>query len=263
MTYRENKFGLPENFSAGDYDRLLVKLVEQGKLDKVDLKEGIEEIQRDKHDEVMLVLVNPDKFSTILKVRELSIELVEELIQKLRRRFKENQMRHKLFLWRNVEKGLRNAYPDSLLSLWKMEEAGGEPDVVDYDKKYEDYGDYIFIETYKGILPDRKNMFYAQCDDTEKCVVDIIKDMGIQLINDQDFLKYRNIIVDENDPNDCRRVEIWLHDSKSYSYDHAIKGVYERNKSGKIISYNNKGFLDTTADGFRGKIRISEDKSSI
>ena len=69
---------------------------------------------------------SPEKYAGLLKILEV--------------RFRENSSRHKGLEWDKVLTKLQ-ANPEKLDSLDQMEETGGEPDVVNYDKKT---GKYIF-----------------------------------------------------------------------------------------------------------------------
>ena len=66
--------------------------------------------------------------------KEISKKEQEELFKILEQRFEKNQKRHKNISWPSVKIKLENQI-DKLWSLHKMEESGGEPDVVAYDKK--------------------------------------------------------------------------------------------------------------------------------
>ena len=60
----------------------------------------------------------------------------EELISILEKRFIENEKKHKEIKWADVLKRLNK---ESLFSLRYMEETGGEPDVIMYDKENDKY----------------------------------------------------------------------------------------------------------------------------
>ena len=82
--------------------------------------------------------------------RELTPKQREELFKILKARFDKNMNRHKGLTWAEV--GIKlDANTKKLWSLNEMEITGGEPDVVDHDKKT---GEYIFYdcsaETPKG-----------------------------------------------------------------------------------------------------------------
>lgn len=65
--------------------------------------------------------------------KELSLSQRDELFKVLRTRFEKNMDRHKGMSWAKVQAKLE-ADQDKLWSLQEMENTGGEPDVVGYDK---------------------------------------------------------------------------------------------------------------------------------
>src|SRR5690625_8052215 len=82
--------------------------------------------------------------------KELSLEQREGLIETLKVRFEKNMHRHKGLEGDNVQAKL-DANTDKLWSLHEMEKTDGEPDVVDYDKKTDEYVVYdCSVESHKG-----------------------------------------------------------------------------------------------------------------
>lgn len=73
--------------------------------------------------------------------KKLSEEQQTELLGILKKRFEKNRDRHKGLEWRDVQKKLAS-HPGKLWSLHEMERTGGEPDVVAYDKKKNEYTFY-------------------------------------------------------------------------------------------------------------------------
>jgi hypothetical protein len=73
---------------------------------------------------------------------ELSPQQSEELLKTLQDRFEKNMNRHKGLEWPKIQAKLE-AHPEKLASLYAMENTGGEPDVVGYDKET---GEYIFYD---------------------------------------------------------------------------------------------------------------------
>ena len=70
--------------------------------------------------------------------RELSSEQREKILTTLKARFEKNMNRHEGLEWANVQAKLEtNA--EKLWSLNEMEITGGEPDVINYDKKADVY----------------------------------------------------------------------------------------------------------------------------
>src|SRR5215207_4754609 len=73
-----------------------------------------------------------------------------ELLLLLQLRFEKNMKRHKGLAWIKVHSRLIEN-PDKLWSLSEMENTGGEPDVVGYDKKADEFIFYdCSEETPKG-----------------------------------------------------------------------------------------------------------------
>ena len=73
--------------------------------------------------------------------KELPPKQVEVLLNTLKTRFEKNMQRHQGLVWNKIQARLE-AHPAKLWSLNGMEETGGEPDIVGYDKKT---GEYIFF----------------------------------------------------------------------------------------------------------------------
>ena len=70
--------------------------------------------------------------------KELSAKQVESLISILKERFEKNMLRHKGIQWADLLTKLK-AQPAKLWSLNEMENSGGEPDVIGYDKKSDEF----------------------------------------------------------------------------------------------------------------------------
>jgi len=88
--------------------------------------------------------------------KELSPEQREELLRALKARFEKNMNRHEGFEWAGVQAKLE-ANTEKLWSLNEMENTGGEPDVVGYDKKT---GEYFFYDCSAESPKGRRNACY-------------------------------------------------------------------------------------------------------
>src|SRR5688500_9407645 len=88
--------------------------------------------------------------------KKLSPEDRGELLLTLRARFEKNTNRHKGLEWAKVEARLEGN-SEKLWSLNKMENTGGEPDVVGHDKKT---GEYIFYDCSAESPKDRRSICY-------------------------------------------------------------------------------------------------------
>ncbi|MDB5211362.1 MAG: hypothetical protein JWQ30_2189, partial [Sediminibacterium sp.] len=80
----------------------------------------------------------------------------EQLLSTLKERFEKNKSRHKGIEWANVQAKLE-ADTEKLWSLNEMEETGGEPDVVGFDKKT---GEYIFYDCSAESPKSRRSICY-------------------------------------------------------------------------------------------------------
>src|SRR3954453_13873765 len=86
----------------------------------------------------------------------LTPEQQEKLLKILKARFEKNVIRHKGLEWAKVKARLE-ANPEKLWSLYEMEGTEGEPDVVDYDKKTDEY---IFIDCSAESPNGRRSVCY-------------------------------------------------------------------------------------------------------
>src|SRR5215207_7090770 len=128
--------------------------------------------------------------------KELSTEQRVDLLTTLKTRFEKNMNRHKGLKWADVEAKLE-ASTEKLWSLDGMEETGGEPDVVGYDKKT---GEYIFCdcsaESPKGrrsICYDRKALESRKEHKPENNAIDMAADMGIELLSEEQYRELQKL----------------------------------------------------------------------
>ena len=122
--------------------------------------------------------------------KELSPKQREELLKTVKARFDKNMSRHKSIEWTNVQERLE-ANTKKLWSLNAMEETGGEPDVVAYDKKT---GEYIFYDCSAESPKDRRSVCYDH-EALEKrkehkpgdSAINMAADMGIELLTEEQY----------------------------------------------------------------------------
>lgn len=125
--------------------------------------------------------------------KKVSPEQFLELLSVLKARFEKNQQRHKGLEWTKVQAKLE-ANPEKLRSLDEMEITGGEPDVVGYDKKTDEY---LFCdcsaESPKGrrsICYDHEALESRKEHKPENSAVQMAADMGVELLTEEE---YRNL----------------------------------------------------------------------
>jgi hypothetical protein len=122
--------------------------------------------------------------------RELSAEKSADLLNTLKARFEQNMNRHKGVEWNKVQARLEAA-PNKLWSIKQMEETGGEPDVVGFDKEP---GEYLYYDCSAESPKDRRSVCY---DDEalesrkehkpKSSAVGMATDMGIELLTEEQY----------------------------------------------------------------------------
>ena len=122
--------------------------------------------------------------------KELSPEQREELLRALKARFEKNMNRHEGLEWAKIKAKLE-ANAEKLWSLSEMERTGGEPDVVDHDKKT---GEYIFFdcscESPKGrtsVCYDREGLESRKEHKPKNTALDMATAMGIELLTEEQY----------------------------------------------------------------------------
>lgn len=88
--------------------------------------------------------------------KQLSDRESTELLDILQQRFEKNNKRHPKMDWTTIETKLK-ANPQKLWTLNEMEISGGEPDVVDYDKKSDEY---LFFDCSAESPKNRRSFCY-------------------------------------------------------------------------------------------------------
>jgi len=112
------------------------------------------------------------------------------LLNILEARFRENSSRHKGLEWDKVLTKLQ-ANPEKLDSLDQMEETGGEPDVIEFDKKT---GEYIFYDCAAESPKGRRSLCYDH-EALEKrkehkpvdSAVNMASEMGVEILDEDEY----------------------------------------------------------------------------
>lgn len=127
---------------------------------------------------------------------KVSLEQSEEFLQALKARFEKNMNRHKGLEWAKVKAKL-GANSEKLWSLLEMERTGGEPDVVAYDKKTDEYIFYdCSAETPKGrrsVCYDREALESRKEHKPENNAIDMAAAMGIELLTEQEYRELQKL----------------------------------------------------------------------
>ena len=121
--------------------------------------------------------------------KKLTSEQREELLLILRGRFEKNMNRHKGIEWNKVEAKLNTG--EKLWSLSEMERTGGEPDVVGYDKKTDEFVFYdCAAESPKGrrsICYDHEALESRKEHKPENSAIQMAEDMGVEILTEEEY----------------------------------------------------------------------------
>lgn len=182
---------------------------------------------------------------------KLKANEIEKLLKILESRFEKNINRHPTVKWEQVYQKLLNQ-PEKIWSLNEMEKTGGEPDVVEYDEKV---NEYVFYDCSKETPTGRRNVCYDReaLESRKKfkpdnSAVDVAKEIGIEILDEQE---YKNL------------QKLGQFDLKTSSW---IKTPIEIRKLGGAIfadrRYDTVFIYHNSADsyygvrGFRGSLRV-------
>lgn len=183
--------------------------------------------------------------------KQLNLETKNELLIILKNRFDKNIIRHKNIEWDKVKAKLENS-PEKLWSLNQMELTGGEPDVIGYDNKN---NEYIFcdcsVESPKGRISlcyDQEALDSRKKNKPENSAISMAKEMGIDILTVDQYRELQ---------------ELGSFDSKTSSWvktpDDIRKlggAIFADFRYGKVFVYHNGAESYYSSRGFRGLIRV-------
>lgn len=122
------------------------------------------------------------------KVRSKVIK--DEILKTLEKRFINHMNRHTGIDWKKILVRLENN-PEKTESLMKMEETGGEPDVVGLDKKT---GEYLFMdcsaETPKGrtsLCYDERALKSRKEHKPKGSALGMAEEIGIEILTEEEY----------------------------------------------------------------------------
>ncbi|OQP64551.1 DUF4256 domain-containing protein [Niastella populi] len=183
--------------------------------------------------------------------KKLSAAERDEILETLKDRFGKNKNRHKGIDWADVQSRLEEK-ADKLWSLRIMEETGGEPDVVGFDKKT---GEYIFFdcaaETPKGrrsVCYDREALESRKQHKPADSAMEMAASMGIELLDEEQYRALQKL------GNFDSKTSSWLKTPEAIrELGGAIFGDY---RFGQVFIYHNGADSYYGARGFRGTLRV-------
>lgn len=182
---------------------------------------------------------------------KLSKEDREEFLAVLRTRFEKNKNRHPDIAWADVQKKLE-ASSDKLWSLQQMENSGGEPDVVGYDKKT---GEYLFYDCAAESPKERRSLCYdhdalesRKEHKPEDSAMNMATEMGIEILTEEQYRELQ---------------KLGKFDAKTSSWIRTPSDIRKLGgalfcdfRFGHVFVYHNGAESYYAARGFRGCLRV-------
>jgi len=189
--------------------------------------------------------------NTNSKIKSLSPKQGEELLKSLKARFEKNMNRHKGIEWSKVETKLKKN-TDKLWSLNEMEKTGGEPDVVGFDKKTDEY---LFFDCSTESPNGRRSLCYdAEALSSRKenkpkdSAVNMANAMGVELLTEEQYRELQKF-----DGFDLK-TSSWV---KTPTEIRKLGGaIFCDRRYNKVFTYHNGAESYYAARGFRGVLKV-------
>jgi len=182
---------------------------------------------------------------------EFLSEKLEEFLRVLKIRFEKNMNRHKGLEWDKVLSKLE-ADAEKLRSIFEMERTGGEPDVVGYDIKSDEY---IFYDCSAESPKERRSLCYDR-DALESrkefkpkdSATDMAAAMGIEILTEEQYRELQKL------GNFDTKTSSWL---KTPSEIRKLGGaIFADRRYDHVFVYHNGAESYYAVRGFRGSLRV-------
>lgn len=174
-----------------------------------------------------------------------------ELLRILKARFEKHTNRHKGIAWAKVQARLE-AHPAKLRSLAAMEETGGEPDVVGYDKKT---GAYIFYDCAPESPKGRRSLCYDRAalnarkeHKAKNSAMDAAAEMSIELLTEEEYRE-----LQQNGEFDTK-TSSWINTPAAIRKRGGA--LFCDRRYDHVFTYHNGAESYYAARGFRGSLRV-------
>lgn len=175
----------------------------------------------------------------------------EELLNVLKIRFEKNINRHKDLEWKKLQEKLV-ANTAKLQSLNEMEGTGGEPDVVGYDKKTDEF---IFFDCSEESPKGRRSLCYdhealnARKEYKPKdSAVNMAASMGIELLTEEQYRELQKFGQFDT------KTSSWI--TTPANIRELGGAIFADFRYGNVFVYHNGAESYYAARGFRGSLRV-------
>jgi len=183
--------------------------------------------------------------------KELSPEQREVLLRALKARFEKNMIRHEGIEWAKIQEKLETS-SEKLWSLHEMESTGGEPDVVGYDQKADEYIFYdCSAESPKGrrsVCYDHEALESRKAHKPENSAMNMAAEMGIELLTEEQYRELQKLGHFDT------KTSSWI---KTPSEIRKLGGaIFADYRYGNVFVYHNGAESYYGARGFRGSLSV-------
>jgi hypothetical protein len=185
------------------------------------------------------------------RAKDMKAKQRDDLLGALKARFEKHMNRHKGLDWAKVQAKLE-ANPEKFWSLNEMERTGGEPDVVGYDKKTDEY---IFYDCSPESPTGRRSVCYdGEALESRKehkpknSAMDMAAAMGIEILTEEQYRELQQL------GNFDTKTSSWV---KTPSDIRTLGGALfcDRRYNHVFLSHNGAESY-YAARGFRGSLRV-------
>jgi hypothetical protein len=183
----------------------------------------------------------------------LTSDQQREFFEILRTRFEMNMDRHKDIDWEKVMAKLE-ANVEKLSSLYWMDNTGGEPDVIGYDKKS---NEYLFCDCSAQSPKGRRNTCYDEEGQSERekhgihpagSAIGMATNMGIEVLSEQEYIELQKFESFDT------KTQSWIKTPAEIRKQGG--GLFADRKYGRVFIYHNGAPSFYSGRGFRGSLKI-------
>ena len=183
--------------------------------------------------------------------KKLPLDQKTILLNELKIRFEKNMHRHEGANWVKVLAKLE-ANENKLWSLNEMEQSGGEPDIIGYDK---DSGEYIFFDCSSESPAGRRNLCYdREALDSRKefkpkdTAIDMAAAMNIEILTEDQYSYLQTLGAFD------LKTSSWL---KTPPEIRKLGGaIFADRRYNHVFTYHNGASSYYAVRGFRGSLRV-------
>mgnify|MGYP001270049620 CR=1 FL=1 len=181
----------------------------------------------------------------------LTPEQSTTLINTLKTRFEKNGNRHPELEWSPIKTKLE-ANPKKLVSLFKMEATGGEPDVIEQDPAT---GEYVFYDCAPESPKGRRSICYdpearaaRKKFPPEDSALGMASEMGINLLDETAYFKLQQT------GNYDQKTSSWV--ATPDELRQLGGALFGDRRWGRVFIYHNGAESYYASRGFRGMLKV-------